>query len=546
MATAPGTWSWTSHSDPVDPGLDGRSGSFTAIDWTEAEKQANPNRRGTVRSTANGRALEYADGTPFFMLADTHWSAATWRYPFKGRRPAPDYQPGPGIGFEEFVQVLQTKGYNSVAMIASFPNWDDDDYGTRLSDDAGVQIRTAWVKPGTDDKSMDMHDEQGNRPFLFPGKCQGKEDACADYDRINPAYWQSLDRKMDYMAETGIVPYLESVRREHMATWVRYYDVNESFIRYLNYLRARYGVYNMIFALIHFDEVIFQEELDAAFDLYYEQYGPMPFGQPTTVMAREATLHYFGHVEDSPWLNLHTSGNAPRHHGIYQWMEEQFRHPNPIPVFNNEPYYVGHSNYGDRNAIAGERPERNSDRDNYFGRAQMYGNVLSGGLAGHVYGSLSWPGMTTGEPALPESRYADYFWVPFTFPAHGQMRHLGEFMLSEGSDYRDLLLASDDLRPRRSPGSKDNGLDGWAYMMRTTNKRLALLYFENGCDRPVIENMVPNGTYRAEWFDPRTGRWSDVGNGVLGADSNGRITMPNFPGNVTRSNTDWALKLKQN
>lgn len=147
---------------------------------------------------------------------------------------------------------------------------------------------------------------------------------------------------------------------------------------------------------------------------------------------------------------------------------------------------------------------------------------------------------------MPESRYADHFWVPFTFPAHGQMRHLGEFILSEGGEYRDLLLASDDLKPRRSPGSKDDGLDGWAYMMRTANKRLALLYFENGCDKPVIENMVPNGTYRAEWFDPRTGQWSNVGNGVLGADSKGRITMPDFPGNVTRSNTDWALKLEQN
>ncbi|MCX7011036.1 MAG: DUF5060 domain-containing protein, partial [Candidatus Sumerlaeota bacterium] len=420
MATAPGTWRWTSHSDPVDAGLEGQSGSFTAVAWTESEKKTNPNRRGTVRPTANGRALEYADGEPFFLLADTHWSAGTWRYPFKGVAPSPDYVPAEGIGFEEFIEHLKQKGYNSIGMISCFPSWDDDGYARALDDDDGVMIRRAWPKPGADDQGMDQHDENGNRPFCLPGKCNGKQDACADFDRINPPYWQSLDRKMDYMQANGFVPYLESVRRDHFATWIRYHDFNESFVRFLKYLRARYGAHNMIYSLLHCDGVPFRDELKEALDLYYSRYGPMPFGQPTTVMAGKSTLHFFGHVEESPWLQLHASGNATRHHGIYQWMEQQFNHPNPIPVFNNEPYYVGHTNYGGSDTIAGERPERNSPRDNYFGRAQMYGNVLSGGLAGHVYGSLSWPGVTTGEPALPDSRYADHFWVPFSFPAHGQ------------------------------------------------------------------------------------------------------------------------------
>ena len=39
MATAPGTWNWKSGSKPADPGLAGMSGSFTAIDWTEAAEK---------------------------------------------------------------------------------------------------------------------------------------------------------------------------------------------------------------------------------------------------------------------------------------------------------------------------------------------------------------------------------------------------------------------------------------------------------------------------------------------------------------------------
>src|SRR5436853_4425326 len=46
LATAPGNWFWTAGSDPSDTGFSGKSGSFTAVDWTEAEKQQNPLRRG--------------------------------------------------------------------------------------------------------------------------------------------------------------------------------------------------------------------------------------------------------------------------------------------------------------------------------------------------------------------------------------------------------------------------------------------------------------------------------------------------------------------
>lgn len=70
MATSPGTWTWRSGSRLDEPGLAEQSGSFEAVAWTEDELRANPNRRGQVRIAASGRHFEYADGTPFFLLAD--------------------------------------------------------------------------------------------------------------------------------------------------------------------------------------------------------------------------------------------------------------------------------------------------------------------------------------------------------------------------------------------------------------------------------------------------------------------------------------------
>lgn len=544
MATGPGEWSWISQSTPSDPGLSGQSGSFTAVPWSEAEKVQNPNRRGTIRPTPNGRALMYADGTPFFLLSDTHWALATWRYPFKGAEPEPGYQPASGIGFEEFIKHMKQKGYNSVAFISCFPNWHYDKYDSYMEDNSGVEIRAAWKKPGDESKGMDMHDENRNHAFMLPGKCDGPTESCADFDRINPAYWQSLDKKFDYMSDNGFVPYMETIRRDHFRSWMAYHDFNPSFIRFLNYIGARYNAHNFIYSLIHGDWIDDEllNQIDQALDLYYQTYGPMPFGQPTTAMASRSTLNYFGHTPDSPWLQMHTSGNDDRHHGIYSEMEKQFNHADPIPVFNNEPYYVGHNNPPD---INGESPIINSDRDNYFGRAQMYGNVLSGGLAGHVFGSLSWPGVATGEPVMKDPRYAAPWWEPFSFASHSQMKHLGTFMLSESNAYWDLILAHNDLNPRTSAAGENNNLDGWAYMMRNEGKTLALLYFENACRQAQVLNMIPDRTYNAQWFNPRTGEWSDANSGTLTADGSGTIQLPLFPNgsNMTADNEDWAMKL---
>ncbi|MBN2813072.1 MAG: DUF5060 domain-containing protein, partial [Bacteroidales bacterium] len=120
VATGAGIWKWESGSNqPDDKGLNHQSGSFEAINWTDQEIAENPNRRGFVRPTPNGHALQYADSTPFFMVGDTWLAGTTWRLPFRGITPAADYIPAPGIGFEDAVTFRKMQGFNSVSMIAS-------------------------------------------------------------------------------------------------------------------------------------------------------------------------------------------------------------------------------------------------------------------------------------------------------------------------------------------------------------------------------------------------------------------------------------------
>lgn len=76
IAPYTGSWRYVSVSD--DKSLDGKKGSFEVIPWKEAEKKANPTRRGLIRVKKTGdnagRYFEYSDGQPFLWIADTWWN----------------------------------------------------------------------------------------------------------------------------------------------------------------------------------------------------------------------------------------------------------------------------------------------------------------------------------------------------------------------------------------------------------------------------------------------------------------------------------------
>jgi hypothetical protein len=541
VATAAGTWTWTSGSNQADPGLNGRTGSFAARDWTEEEKRQNANRRGFLRPDRGGHALQYADGTPFFLLGDTWLGAATWRLPLTDRPADPAYQAAPGVTFQEAVALRRRQGFNSVSVIAAFPTWASDQYPATYADRNGVYYRNAWeafgvMAPGERPTAKAMHDERGYRPFeLVPGS-----EGLPDFDRVVPEFFRSLDRKIQHLSDQGFVAMLETVRRDVAPPWKAYFDFDESYSRFVQYMVARYGAFNVILSKIHFDIYLPRysltaDEFNAAIMRHYRKYGPMPFGQPVTSLIDHATDTTFGTGERAPWITMHSTGNKPRDHAIYAAVERQFRLSPPMPTSDLEPHYTGwvHGN----NVVDGEQAEPGSDRDNYFSRAQMYGCVLSGGLAGHVHGTGAYDVTSDAEP--PGAR--PYFWQALRYESAGYMRGLGAFVLSEGVRYRDLAPASDALSARKAPGSSEAGLDGWSFLMRTPDLALGLLYFENKAQRGRADGWRPGGRYRLTWFDPRAGTWRESTD--LVADGRGAIELPPFPGGQQVAATDWAAKI---
>jgi len=111
--------------------------------------------------------------------------------------------------------------------------------------------------------------------------------------------------------------------------------------------------------------------------------------------------------------------------------------------------------------------------------------------------------------ASPPAGMRPHIWDALQYKSGMYMQHLEQFIMSEGGRYQELQPASDHIRPRKAPGSPEDGLDGWAFMMKTPGKNFALLYFENGAVLPELSGFIPGADYELKGFDPMLGTWGE-------------------------------------
>ncbi len=523
----PGTWTWVSGSNPSDPGLTGKRGSFQSIAWTEAEKRENPVRRGFPRATPNGHALEYADGTPYFIMGDFFYPASTTRY--RWRDSDQEYAVDtPEAGFKDFLRYRKTQQFNMIYIISSFGSWAYDRYPSAFKDKAGVPLREAW--PSDDEnKAENMVDEDGERPFFFPGKAVGYPDTCPDYMRLNPAYFRFLDKKIDYANAHGFQVFIETLRRDIAPYLKAYYgatnpDMSKNAVfYYIRYILARYQANAVFYGITHYDCLcapygLEPAELRIPIDGYYKKYGHPVFGQIVTTNVSGSTYRAWGHTDKAPWLTMHQVGNFPRDHTSSELLLEMFKLPNPLPAYNQEPWYIND-----------DTPEERSRN-----RSTMYSCLLNGGIAGVAYEAK---GLTRGNRENA-SKYPN-MWVSVKWRSADEVHLAKDFMVTPPGRYQDLAPHPEFLSVSKTGKVPQ---EGWAYCMRTDDKTLFKLYFEKNAARPDLSGASPNAEYKAQWYDPRTGAWSNAGDGTLTSDAQGRITLPACP----TSTDDWGLSLVRN
>jgi len=491
-ATSSGKWSYVSGSFPVDSGLCGVSGSFDAVEWSEAEKSKNPSRRGILRPGANGHGFVHPDGQDFFMIGDTWWAAPTYRFRWSDdnkKRPIEECY------FKDLVEYRKKQGYNTIAMLTGHPTWANDSHPPQIELEPGLWIRDAWQQKGTK-SAKDMHNS-GGKLFHFPGNVKGYEDVVPDFSRINPDYFLEMDKKIDHLQSEGILTFLETARRDVSTVWKKYGGWPGTYTRYVQYVFARYQAHYCLLSPIHFDWPycsIPSREYNEPINRWLERYGHPPFGTLVGTNPSPSTLVNFGDSEEAPWLTFHQNGNW-REHDHHWYLTECYHSKPAMPAIAGEPYYPGFP--------VGEPPETDSYEAELNNRAGLYGSFLSGAIGGVIYGVEGIWGADI-EEAAPHR-----IWESITYKSGAETPLIKEFALSEGVRYQELVPSSELVTPNKS--GEHMGYRGWAFCAATPCKDYALIYLEVECPPVTIRGFKPCKDYLLSSFDPTKGVWSDVG-----------------------------------
>jgi hypothetical protein len=418
-----GRWRWSATANRPDPGLHEASG---AIDITPAYS-ANPfHRHGFWRMSPGGRSLVHADGTPALLVADTAW-ALPWR------------------ATEEQVRVYArdraAKGFNAVLLMSVQPD-----------------MRAVGPRDRSADEGFDVGFED-----LSSGRL----------NKLNPGYFQRLDRLLGILVEHGIVPVLQPVFQgfgwkglEVAGTVVP----PPEYARFCRYLVARYGARPAIY-LVGADGAGTEPQIEAG---GREVHDTDCYAQPTGI-------HYRPHAranahQNAPWLDFQwcQTGHGGEH--VPERVADMWRERPIKAVGNGEPSY--------------EQTRTTDLAAGWWQGHEAWSNLCAGSTMGVVYGAANiWQWVQRdGEPG-----HAPYFLAP-----GGNWQSALDY---EGSTYVGLLgrildgLPTTDMEPDWETFLSPRGL--------RSPGRLHLVYQDGGQPLRMAQDRDTPRRYRI--VDPTTG-----------------------------------------
>ncbi len=448
----PGTWTWKVDSSVDDAGLRGVTGELVcdAGDGADAGGEATQGgeatpagaatpggdatpgaganrfyRHGFWRMSPKGRSLVHADGRPAILCGDTVWSLP-WR------------------ATEEQVRVYaadrHAKGFNAALLMSVQPDMEA----------RGPRDRTA-------DEGFDVGFED-----LPEGRLT----------RLNPEYFQYLDRLVSILVEHEIVPVWQPVffgfgwKGKKVAGPV---VPPADYARYCRYLVARYGARPAIW-LVGGDGSGYEPQVAAGGE---EVERCDAYRQPTGI-------HYRPHADnrahqDAPWLDFQwcQTGHTGEH--LSERVADMWRNSPIKAIANGEPTYEN-----------GVDPGRGAG---WWQGHEAWSNLLAGGTMGVVYGAGS---MWQWRLHAQEPGHAEYFLAA----GAGWREALG----FEGSTYVGLVakildgLPTTDMEPNWDQAISRRGV--------LHPNRLYIAYLANGGEIMILGDKVPPN-YRI--VDPQSG-----------------------------------------
>ncbi len=486
--TLAGEWQWSTSSS--DPGLNGRSGCLTATAPTEQQIGQNPNYRGHIGISPNGRYFQYADGAPFFLLADTLWAGNTARCGLGSNEDGPFYR---------YLATRKSMGYTTVLMqyMRGFGDTNTEPAGQR---------------------------NEGGHPFVD-----------GDVSQMNSSFFQALDVRMDALWRNGLVA----------ATPVTWFGkVGNCFFslewakRISAYLMVRYGAYNLLWSLAGEYQYAFKDCGWSTEDI--SELG-------NTVQERNSyhhpvSIHPSGRID---WEDLHGVQSSKVYHNSgwldHNWLQTgqsidrmcyiairciENRELEPVrPVFCSEAYY--------------ERPLTVDAEGAYHSRWQAWCAFLNG-AAGYGYGAFGlWQFYDPDDPEGETGKKVKGV-VPWqealAFDGSAKLQHLAALLTAY--EWWKLEPGREWLTVNGSSNPLPTDSDLTPPHCAAIRGKLYIVYIPRGnSDNTMVITNLDSMDYSARWVDPRNGNEISITNAPRGI---GKWTIPDLP---QSSVEDWVLVL---
>ncbi|WP_370095528.1 DUF4038 domain-containing protein [Winogradskyella sp.] len=473
-----GSWSMiTLSTNVLDNGLHNISKSIQCNAYTGPHEIY---QKGFLKIDSSNRYFVYDDGSPFFYLGDTHWTFIHERFDTSNK-------PGVPSQFKYTLDKRVSQGF------------------------------TVYQTEAIQHPHSGGHTASDEEPH-----CNFRD----GFDNNDLAGFENIDKKFKYIADNGLVNANSSL------VWVTdpkdYATVySEAYLSKLSkYWVARYGAYPVLWTIA--------QEVD---NDYYGSFNSTImdkwYSVAQAIEDNDAYEHPLSaHMEDSEGANgnNHTlaSTSSWGSKSYHDWWAMQWQGFDGVEL---EETYIAKdfwNNTPTKPTILYEPPYDGFWTDTKGARGAAY-KAFQYGMYGYGYGAN---GIWNDLYAIGD--YGTAFQMPDNYlnwydganlPAGDQMTHFKNFYTS--LDWWKLKPRFDDqtwgsfFDPARSIISSDD------------NETYVIYFFGPGTTTGTLKNLDNDYIYSAQWFNPRTGVYTDIPKFIP---LSGEKTLPNRP-----DDQDWVM-----
>lgn len=437
-----GEWRYkTIASNMDDVGLQGKSGRFTAAAYAG---KLDIYRRGFLKVSANHRYLTYGDGTPFYWLGDTNWGGFSSAIPWTG----PDGE-----------QVFKAIADRRVAQ--GFSVWKAETFANNVDDE----------NPAIN---------EGGKAWLSE----------RSFDQPNPGFWQDVDRRVRYVADTGLVLSIAQGVGRSLKSAAQ----TEDHRRLALYILARYGAFPTVWITAQEYNLSYSGQTvcaDCWADIARSVWEADPYKRPNSLHSWIDNPIRF---HDQPWYNfvtLQEGHGAP--HAVDYWFA-QYQATPPRPILEDEANYE---------LII---PKYSGFKEEWTRHSAWMSQI--GGAFGFTYGAQGiWYGCVRKVDPNPNCGAGKdgFTWrEALEFPiGNRQLGYMREFWTE---------LPWWQLRPDRNAIEWRDAPAGTQrpFQKVSPGNRIIVAYLPVS-ERPyggILAGAGHDAVIRARWFDPRTGQYT--------------------------------------